>query len=811
MTPLLTAPYKDASQPVEARARDLLARMTLDEKIAQMHAFWLILSEDGKHRVRPSVVFIDATDQATFERRLALGLGQITRPLGTHGVDAGTGLRALNKLQRYLRNETRLGIPALSHEECLVGVMTRDGTSFPSSLALSATWDPLLIEKVAQHIGEESRALGCHQGLAPVLDVSRDVRWGRTEETFGEDPYLVGVHATRYVRGLQGARRDLLATLKHYVGHSFSEGARNHAPVHLGWRELNDIFLLPFEMAVKQANAGSVMPAYHDIDGEPCHASQHLLTEVLREQWGFDGLVVADYVGISLLYQHHRVAADAADAAAMAFNAGLDIELPADDCAQHLRLALERGTLTTAKIDEIVGRVLTEKFRLGLFEQSFEDAATPPALRTKAAVQVARQAARQSIVLLHNRAGVLPLDPDQARRIAVIGPTAADPVAQLSGYSYHAHFISPEGTDETGHIVTLLQGIQQVFGAANVHHEPGAWILEERSHGSAAVYPGDVGEGGHAPRKGSPVSGRTDRIASAAQAAREADIAIVCVGDLPGLFQRGTIGEGSDTDSLSLPGVQQQLLEAVVATGTPTIVVLSGGRPYNLGGLEDKVAAFVMAFAGGEQGGIALAEVLAGQVDPTGRLTVSVPANVGAMPFYYNHKLKSGGTPIAFHFGSRYPFGHGLSYTRFEYRNLHVETPTVPVSDGEIAVSFELANTGARAGVEVVQLYVHDCLASVVRPVRELKAFERVALQPGQTARVIFRVPVDMLNFTGMDGQRIVEPGHFDLDIGASSGDIRLRGTVEAVGELRALGRHWRMESSAEVQVQSPTAPQVRT
>lgn len=793
------APYKDPAQPIEARVRDLLERMSLDEKIAQMHAFWLILSEDGQHHVRPSVGFIDGTDQPSFQRRLANGVGQVTRPLGTHSVEAGSGLRALNKLQRFLRNETRLGIPALSHEECLVGLMTRDATAFPSTLALSASWNPELIESVAQQIGQECRQLGCHQGLAPVLDVSRDVRWGRTEETFGEDPYLVGVLATRYVRGLQGPQRDLLATLKHYAGHSFSEGARNHAPVHLGWRELNDVFLLPFEMAVKQANAGSVMPAYHDIDGEPCHASRHLLTEVLRHRWGFDGLVVADYVGVSLLYRHHRVAADAADAAALSFNAGLDVELPADDCAMQLRLALERGAITLAKIDEIVARVLKEKFRLGLFEQTFEDRAEPPRLRSPECVATALEAARQSLVVLDNRSGILPLAPAARQRIAVIGPTAADPMGQLSGYSYHAHSIAPDEVQDTSHIVTPLQGIQALFGASLVRYEQGCQILEQRSAG-APVFPGDVDDAGKLPRQASPVSRRTDRIPAAAQAARSADLAIVCVGDLAGLFQRGTIAEGSDTDSLSLPGVQQQLLEAVVATGTPTIVVLSGGRPYNLGGLEDKLAAFVMAFAGGQEGGRALAEVLAGRVEPSGRLTLSTPVNVGAMPYYYNHKLKSGGTPIALHFGSPYPFGHGLSYTRFEYRRLAVATPEVPIEDGQVELSFELANVGERSGIEVVQLYVRDCQASLVRPVRELKAFRRVALEPGHSARVTFRVPVDMLGFTGMTGQRIVEPGLFDLALGASSADIRLRAQVQVCGPLRTLGRDWRMESHSEVQ-----------
>ncbi|MCW8176752.1 glycoside hydrolase family 3 N-terminal domain-containing protein [Verminephrobacter aporrectodeae] len=798
-TPVSAPLYKDPAQPLDARVHDLLARMSLDEKIAQLHAFWLILSEDGKHRVRPGTLFIEGTGQQSFEHRLAHGVGQITRPLGTHSVEAGSGLRALNRLQRFLRNETRLGIPALAHEECLVGLMTRDATAFPSALALSASWNPELVESVAQQIRHESQQLGCHQGLAPVLDVSRDVRWGRTEETFGEDPYLVGVLATRYVRGLQGPRRDLLATLKHFVGHSFSEGARNHAPVHVGWRELSDVFLLPFEMAVKQANAGSVMPAYHDIDGEPCHASRQLLTDVLRTRWGFDGLVVADYSGVSLLYQHHRVAADAADAAALSFNAGLDVELPADDCARNLRLALDRGAITPARIDEIVARVLKEKFRLGLFERSFEDPAEPPLLRSPASVAAAREAARQSIVVLENRSGILPLDPSVARRIAVIGPTADDPMGQLSGYSYHAHFIDPDEALDTGHIVTPLQGIARVFAAGQLHHEQGCWILEHRRAGSP-VFPGDLRDDANAPRQASPVSLRTDRIPAAAQAARTADLAIVCVGDLAGLFQRGTVGEGSDTDSLSLPGVQQQLLEAVVATGTPTIAVLSGGRPYNLGGLEDRLAAFVMAFAGGQEGGIALAEVLAGQVEPSGRMTLSTPINVGAMPCYYNHKLKSGGTPIALHFGSRYPFGHGLSYTRFDYRSLQVGAPKAPTEDGEFEISFEIANTGSRPGVEVAQLYVRDCQASVVRPVRELKAFRRVQLDPGQRARVRFHLPVDMLGFTGMAGQRIVEPGLFDVAIGASSADIRLQTQVEAVGESRILGRTWRMESRSQVQ-----------
>src|SRR5512147_948080 len=426
----MSHPYLDSSLPVDARASDLLGRMTFEEKAAQMHALWLILAEDGRHRPRQDD-FTGGTDPEVVKKALGHGLGQISRPLGSHGVEARNGVRALNRLQKFLREETRLGIPALSHEEVLVGLMAQGATLFPSALALGATWNPELAERAAQAIGREARSVGCHQGLAPVLDVSRDVRWGRTEETLGEDPYLVGVLGTRYVRGLQGEKRDLLATLKHFAGHSWSEGARNHAPVHLGWRELNDVFLLPFEMAVKQANAGSVMPAYHDIDNESCHASRHLLTEVLREEWGFDGLVVADYIGISLLYQHHNLARDPAEAAAIAFEAGLDIELPADECGSHLGEAVRRGLLSMETIDAIVGRIVTEKIRLGIFERPYvEEGAIE--LQTPATVELAREVARQAVVVLENR-GVLPLDPGRGQRIALIGPTADDPLALLCG------------------------------------------------------------------------------------------------------------------------------------------------------------------------------------------------------------------------------------------------------------------------------------------------------------------------------------------------------------------------------------------
>lgn len=790
----MSAIYKQAHRPIHERVSDLLSRMTAEEKFAQMHAYWLILSSDGHHRERTDLSdeFAGVTEQAALGERLKLGVGQITRPLGTHIVDAKEGVRAANRLQKTLIEETRLGIPALFHEECLVGLLCKDATLFPSSLNYGSTWDVDLIERAAAAIGEEARSTGCHQGLAPVLDVSRDVRWGRTEETFGEDPWLVGMMATHYVKGLQGKNRDLLATLKHYVGHSFSEGARNHAPVHLGFCELNDTFLLPFEMAVKLANAGSVMPAYHDIDNQPGHSDEFLLTTVLREQWGFDGLIVADYGGVSLLHQHHGISHDAAESAALAFNAGLDVELPKDDCARHLAQAVERGLITMEKVDEIVARVLKEKFRLGLFEQPYRDE-NGVVLQSESTKNIAREVATRSITMLEND-GTLPLKGQP--RVAVIGPTADDPLALLSGYSFPVHLIISDMLEQTSQVVTPLQALREQLGSDNIRYAKGCHIIEKRMAG-APVFPGDSGG---KPMQSSPVSNDISLIPDAVKVAQQSDVVVLCVGDLSGLFQSGTVGEGSDTDSLVLPGVQQQLLDQLIATGKPVVVVMTGGRPYNLGGQEDNVAALLMAWAPGQEGGYAIADVLTGRAEPGGRLVVSIPKSAGAMPYYYNHKLKSGGTPFAFHFGSRYPFGFGKTWTEFDYSPLQFSRHEVPNDNGVVNVSVTVSNRGVVAGSEVVQLYVHDKVASMVRPVQELKAFQRVHLEPGASASLTFDIPTDMLNFTRRNGERVVEPGEFEIRVGASSGDIKSSGIVRVTGDTRVINGKWRMVSHCEVE-----------
>ncbi|MFV0574215.1 MAG: glycoside hydrolase family 3 N-terminal domain-containing protein [Vibrio sp.] len=764
--------------------------MTSDEKIAQLQAQWLFLSEDGEHKEREMDFNEIDEKRKPLKDRLKHGLGQITRPLGTHPVDPVSGVKALNALQKFLVEDTRLGIPAIPHEECLVGLMAKGATLFPSSLNYGHTWNPELIEQVGQAIGSEMRQIGAKQGLSPVLDVSRDVRWGRTEETLGEDPYLVGLLATKFVQGLQGKERDVLATLKHYVGHSFGEGARNHAPVHIGDKELNDTFMLPFEMAVKLANAGSVMPAYHDMDNEPCQASYHLLTEVLRNQWGFDGLVVTDYGAVEILMTHHGIASNRAEAAAISFNAGLDMELPDDACSKYVYEAIQQRLMTEQKLDEIVARILKVKFELGLFENPYTSVENIEFQQDKTKT-VAYQVALQSSVLLEND-GTLPLD--ATKKIAVIGPTADDQLALLGGYSFPVHLIAADIEDDSKVAKTLLEAFKE--RCPEVSYHKGCDILTER-HFNVPVFPGDVDKAMNQ-QLTSPVSMDKSAISDAALTAKNSDFAVVCVGDLAGLFQSGTVGEGSDVDTLDLPGVQQELVEAVISTGTPTIILMTGGRPYNLNGWEDKASAVLCGWAPGQEGADALADIIFGKASPSGRLTLSIPKNVGAVPYYYNHKLKSGGTPIAYHFGSKYNFGYGLTYTDFEYSNLVLQESQVDI-DGCIQLSVDIKNTGSVQGCEIVQLYVRDKVASLVRPIRELKGFERVNLEPGQTATVHFTLPTDMLNFTDHKIQRIIEPGDFELMVGKSCTEILLSTNVTVNGETRVLPKDWRMICHTEI------------
>ncbi len=772
-------PWDDPATPAPQRAAALLAAMTAEEKVAQLTSVWLVVDE-GTGEVAPSQMTFGGTPAWTPEEALARGVGHLTRPLGSRPLDPVAGARQVNELQRRLVEDTRLGIPAICHEECLSGAMFQGATAFPAPLNLASTWDPELVQAMTAVVARQMRAVGATQGLAPVADVAADARWGRTEETMGEDPYLAGRMVSAYVRGLQGGGdpgdlgHAVVATLKHFCAYGASEGGRNFAPAHVGPRELADVYQIPFEMAVAEGGALAVMNAYQEIDGVPCAASHRLLTEVLRDEWGFTGMVVADYGAVRFLDNLHKVAADPAECCALALSAGLDVELPNPvDFPGGVPAALDRGLLDPAVVDRAVLRVLTVKFALGLFEQPYVDpGAVPAALRRPEDGALAAEIARRSVTLLKND-GLLPLDPGAGTTVAVLGPNADDPWALYGNYSFENHIVSTHFAEDAPAPAapSVLAELRRVLGSGRVVHAPGCDVRGEDRSGLAA----------------------------AADLARAADVALVVVGDRAGHFNLGTVGEGSDTADLSLPGVQDELVRAVLDTGTPTVVVLLAGRPHALGEAADRAGAVVQGWFPGESGSAALADVLVGRAEPCGRTPVTFSRTAGAQPRTYRHVTLARGLPPQADFEPVFPFGHGLAYTTFSYDDLEVTPAAVPV-DGTFEVVCRVTNTGARSGDEVVQLYLFDRVASVTRPVQQLAGFARVPLEAGRSARVRFAVPVDLLSFTGLDGRRRVEPGVTSVLVGASSADIRLRGKVEVTGTVRTIGPGRALSSEALVE-----------
>lgn len=741
-----------------ARVHELLASLTFEQKVAQLGSVWLTMDPESGDMAPYQGTFAPAPTDP--DEALAHGIGQLTRPLGSKPVEATAGATLLAQVQARLVGRAP-GLPAISHEEVLAGLMARDATQVPCPLALGATWDPVLVEEVAAAIGRQTRAVGGHQGLAPVADVVRDPRWGRVEECFGEDPYLVGSLVTAYVRGLQGGdlRTGVVATLKHFAGYSGGVGGRNFAPVPVGPRELADVFLVPFEMAVKLGGAAGVMNSYNDVDGEPAAASRFLLTEVLRERWGFDGIVVADYFAVTFLQDMHGVAADATEAGGLALGAGLDVELPATAAFAHLAAAIDRGLVDEADVDVAVLRVLAVKEALGLLDEGAAGVAEPPdgpiVLSTPEDVALARRAARRSIVLLRNEGGLLPLDATSGGRLAVIGPNADRPTALLGNYSFANHVADHFPGEDPGRLpATVLEALQAAWPGEVVHAQ-GCDVTERDASG----------------------------FVMAGAAASVADVAVVVLGDRAGHFGRGTVGEGTDTEDLGLPGLQAELLEAILSTSTPTVVVLLNGRPFDLGPLAEAAPAIVEAFFPGEQGAEALADVLLGHAEPGGRLPVSAGIPAGAQPLTYLHRSLASGVPPREATRPQFAFGHGLTYTSFAYADLEVSAAEVAL-DGEVEVSCTITNTGDRVGSEVVQLYVHDPVASLTRPRLELKGFGRVdELDPGASATVTFHLHADRFAFTGRDGRRVVEPGAIELHVGPSSADRPLRGHVALRGD----------------------------
>ena len=776
------------------RAVGLLKEMNLEEKVAQLCSAWLEISEDGSFSVKETAF---RTDRPAHDREMVLGngIGQLTRPYGTRSYAPRKVARGINEIQRYLTGRTRLGIPAMLHEECLAGAMVQDATIFPCSINYGATWDTSLMYRISRAIGRELASLGIHEGLAPVLDVARDARWGRLEETFGEDPYLVGSMGISYVKGLQGPDRSPISTLKHFVGHSSSEGGRNHAPVHIGQRELSNTFALPFEMVVKAAAPGAVMPAYHDIDGEPCSSSHSLITGLLKNTWGFDGLVVADYEAPMQLFADHKVARDVAEAAALALKAGMDMELPSSTTFKDgLLEAVGRGLVEMAEVDASVLKILLEKYRLGLFDHPFIEIDAIE-LGSSENHGLAVEVAEKSMVLLKNT-GVLPLP--QAGSIALIGPLADHPYAMLSGYSAPVHLQGSSNPEDTvpARALSIRKALESVRGKATIRYGQGCKIYDN-SFKDAVYFPGDVSE--NEQNSLQLPSSDTSGIHSAVALAKESDVAVVVVGDLVGLFQHGTVGEGSDVSSLKLPGVQQQLLDAVLETGKPVVVVLVSGRPYELGNALEGAEAILATWLPGEGGGEATARILFGLAVPGGKTPLSFPKTAGAMPHFYNYSFKAPGLPKQRQFESMFPFGYGLSYTQFSYGDCSVDALTVS-NDGTLRVSAIIGNTGTYSGDEVVQLYVRDCQASIVRPVKELKGFARVSLVPGTRRRVVFALPVDMLSFIADGTTRIVEPGAFEIMIGRSSRDIVWSEEVEVLGPERVLPHDWRFQTDVTIE-----------
>jgi len=763
--------YLDAGQPVKKRVENLLYLMTMDEKIAQLSGIWVYEILEGKR-------FLD--DKANVIMKD--GIGQITRLGGASNFDPPVSARIANQIQKYLITNTRLGIPAIIHEESCSGYMAKGGTCFPQTIGVASTWDPESVEEMGTVIKEQMRSVGAHQALAPVLDVTRDARWGRVEETFGEDPYLASKMGTSYIKGIQGSdwKQGIMATGKHFVGYGVSEGGMNWAPAHIPLREMHEIFLLPFEAAVKEARIASIMAGYHELDGIPCHSSKELLTSILRDQWGFDGLLVSDYFGINMLYEYHHVAKEKNHAARLALESGVDVELPSTDCyGKPLKAAVEKGLVKESVIDTSVMRILRMKFLLGLFENPYVDEKKAASVfDTPEQRALAYKIAQESIVLLKNQGDLLPIRKDIAS-IAVIGPNANTARNIIGDYAYPCHvesliemskdteiFNTPitekvELVDSFVPISSILDGIKsRVSRNTIVHYAKGCDVRSDSRDG----------------------------FAEAIEAAKKSEVAVVVVGDKSGLVKDCTSGESRDRANLNLPGIQEELVKVIYETGTPIIVVLINGRPLSINWIMNNITSVLEAWLPGEEGARAVADVLFGDYNPGGKLPISFPRSVGQVPVYYNHKPSGGrshwkGDYVEMSSKPLFPFGYGLSYTNFEYSNMVIMPKSISI-DSQVEISVDVKNTESYTGDEVVQLYVNDVQSEMTRPVKELKSFKRVTLKPGQKKTVTFILSIAQLGFYNKDMKYVVEPGTIKVMLGSSSEDIRLTGEFEITGEV---------------------------
>jgi beta-glucosidase len=744
--PPANAAYRNAKLPVEKRVADLLKRMTLAEKVAQLGSVnWdkNAIDDPKTHELSPTLA----------QKLMPDGIGEITRPSDRH--DAKGAIAFANAIQKFLVGKTRLGIPALSHEESLHGFVAPGGTSFPQAIGLAATFDPELVEQIFTVAARQTRARGVQHVLAPVVDVARDPRWGRIEETYGEDPYLVTRMGVAAIHGFQGRgaagapvdAQHVLATAKHFTGHGTPEGGRNTAPGNYSMHVLREVFLPPFEAAVREANVASVMASYNEVDGIPSHANHWLLTDLLRGEWKFPGLVVSDYFGIIELERKHHVVATAAEAGRVALEAGVDLEVPQIEGFATLAVDVKAGKVPQAAVDRAVARVLRAKFLLGLFEHPYVDAnleAERPADRA-----LARRAADETMVLLKNDHDMLPLDPARLKSIAVIGPNAA--VTRLGGYS---------GTPDKP--VSVVDGLRARLGnKVKVTTAPGCGLTKgNRGWADDVVEMSDPAEDARL-------------TAEAVKVAAAADTVLLVLGQNEQLSREGWAdNHQGDRTSLDLPGKQMELARAVLAAGRPTILLLIHGSPLTIPELTQKVPAILDGFYLGEETGTAVADVLFGDVSPAGRLPVSTPRSIGTIPAYYDYKPSARRLYLFEQPGPAWPFGYGLSYTTFKY-DAPTVTPASIAPNGHATASVTVTNTGKRASDEVVQLYIHDVVSSVTRPVQELKGFRRIHLAPGESKKVDFPIGFDELSFYDVKMKRVVEPGRFEVMVGGSSDNVK--------------------------------------
>jgi len=744
-------PYQDPKLPVEQRVTDLLKRMTLEEKIAQLEGSW-----QNRDNVKdPQALFVDEKRNflpAQASRLLKNGLGEMSRPSEKHGPREMADFT--NTLQKWMKENTRLGIPILFHEECLHGHAAPRGTSFPQAIALASTWDPVLVRDVFAATAAEVRARGAQQCLAPVLDLARDPRWGRTEETYGEDPYLVSSIGVAAIQGFQGVdpfidKSHVVATAKHFAVHGQPEGGTNVAPGNYSERVIREYFLKPFKAAVEEGGVQSVMPSYNEIDGIPSHGNKHLLDDVLRREWGFPGVVVSDYFAIADLNVLHHIVSNNDEAAKLALESGVDVELPFGNAYHSLIKQVREGKVSQGDVDRAVGRILRLKFLTGLFDDASVDPDYAEKITNNAEhQQLALKAAHEAIILLKNQNNLLPLDRTKYKRIAVIGPNAAE--LHLGGYS-----------DNPGRGVSILQGIKNKVGStAEVLYSEGCKITETPPDWNAdKVVLGDPAL-------------NAKRIAAAVQVSKKADIVMLVLGENEQTSREAwaPTHEG-DRDNLDLLGNQDDLVKAILATGKPTAVFLIHGRPNSINYIAANVPAVLDGWYLGQETGTAVADVLFGDYNPGGKLPITVPRTVGQLPDYYYQKPSAKREYLGTSTQPLFPFGYGLSYSTFKYSNLRLAPDTIG-PQGQTKISVDVTNTGKSRGDEVAQLYIRDEVSSVTRPVKELRGFQRISLDPGQSHTVEFMLGPEQLSFLDHDMQRVVEPGTFKIMVGGSSVDV---------------------------------------